>query len=331
MWVTSWAWAATVVVGNARAVDGAPLELHVDDGRLVHVGAPTGRPLNVDLRGATVLPAFVDSHVHLTYRPEARALAAAGVLAAVDLAAPLRALRGEEGPVRVLHAGPMITALGGYPTTSWGRDGYGLTCDGPAACAARVDELVAAGAAVVKVPVDGAPTLDDPTLMAVVERAHGHGRKVVVHALTEAGAARAAAAGADVLAHAPVEALTDATVSAWRGKAVIGTLAAFGGEAAHNLGRLHRAGAVVLYGTDFGNTSTAGISVDELHRMVSAGLSRREVLGAATEGPARFWDLPVGRLEVGREASFLVLDGDPLEDFAVLERPAAVWTRGQPR
>jgi imidazolonepropionase-like amidohydrolase len=184
----------------------------------------------------------------------------------------------------------MITPPGGYPTRSWGADGYGLECDGEAACVAAVDRVVDAGAAIVKVPIGaGGPDHDDATLRAIVARAHARDRLVAVHALDDASARRAAEAGADILAHTPVERLSADTVALWSTRAVISTLRAFGGTetAVDNLRRLHESGATVLYGTDLGNTRTAGIDPLELSLLAAAGLTDAEIRAAATADPAR--------------------------------------------
>ena len=150
----------------------------------------------------------------------------------------------------------------------------------------------------------------------------------------DADARLAAAIGADVLAHAPVERLSAAAIDAWKGRAVIGTLAAFGAspDALDNLARLRAAGATVLYGTDFGNTRDAGISVMEIAAMLAAGLGGDAIVESATAAPARVWGLvDHGAIEVGRSASLLVLDADPREDPLTLARPLQVWIDGTRR
>ena len=140
----------------------------------------------------------------------------------------------------------MITAPGGYPTRSWGAGGYGLECaDRVAACVAACRRR------------DGRrrERREDPARPRAGARrrrarrrhragAFERGAIVAVHALTDAAAARAAGAGADVLAHTPTETLSDATVAAWSGGAVISTLVAFGGSdtTVDNLRRLRAAG-----------------------------------------------------------------------------------------
>jgi imidazolonepropionase-like amidohydrolase len=62
-----------------------------------------------------------------------------------------------------------------------------------------------------------------------------------------------------------------------------------------------------------------------------AQLSPVETLRAATSDAARALGLEdvCGRLEVGAGADVLVVEGNPLEDLSVLERPAMVIARGQ--
>jgi imidazolonepropionase-like amidohydrolase len=149
--------------------------------------------------------------------------------------------------------------------------------------------------------------------------------KVAMHALGDADARTAAEAGADVLAHTPTAALSPETLASWNGKAVISTLSAFSGDVA----ALKAAGATVLYGTDFGNTRDAGISVEEIAALVDAGLTPAEVLAAGTTAPAAFWGLDdLGAIAAGKEASLLVLGADPLVDPSVLAAPEAVYLAG---
>jgi imidazolonepropionase-like amidohydrolase len=77
----------------------------------------------------------------------------------------------------------------------------------------------------------------------------------------------------------------------------------------------------VLYGTDFGNTTVAGIDAQELELLAEAGLDGAAILEAATAAPAAFWGLDgFGCIEVGAEAHVLVLDADPTLDPTTLSR-----------
>lgn len=308
-------------------VEATGATLHVVDGRFAPgQGGPT-----IGLPGRWIVPAFIDSHVHLAYLPEGDALASGGIAGAVDLASPRSFLAEDHAPLRVLAAGPMVTAVGGYPTASWGRNGYGESCDSAGSCAALVDSVLDAGAGLIKLPVTDAPVLDDASLAGAVAEAHARGVKVVSHALYAEDAERAVTAGVDVLAHTPVETID---AGPWAGRAVISTLAAFGGGATTvgNLAALRKAGATVLYGTDFGNTRAPGIDPDEIELMMAAGMDGAAIVAAGTSTPAAFWGFDtLGSLDAGKAGSFLVLDADPLVDPTTLGRPVQVWIDGARR
>ena len=228
----------------------------------------------------------------------------------------------------------MITGQRGYPTQSWGRNGYGLECADAKTATAAVDRLHQAGVDLIKISIVDQHDLEPSALRAAIQRAHALGLKVAVHALDNESARAAADAGADILAHTPITRLSDATVAAWKRRSVISTLGAFGGRgpATENLRRLHAAGTRVLYGTDLGNTRTAGINRGELELLRDAGIPARDILAAGTSEPAQFWGFDqLGGLEVGKRASFLLLDTDPLHDITVLARPAQVWISGKKR
>ncbi|MEE9281056.1 MAG: amidohydrolase family protein [Myxococcota bacterium] len=82
------------------------------------------------------------------------------------------------------------------------------------------------------------------------------------------------------------------------------------------LGRLHRAGGIIVASTDtpFANMMP-GFSLHlELAELVEAGLPNADVLQAATRVAAQVLrrDEELGTLEVGKIANVLILDGDPL-------------------
>jgi imidazolonepropionase-like amidohydrolase len=242
----------------------------------------------------TVLPGLVDAHVHFGLI-DYRALAGSAVVEAHDLgwlpgaAAGWRAALA--GSVRVEAAGPFHTAPGGYPAgRSWAPDGAVRAVTDPAGARAAVAEVVAAGAHTVKVTAHtGGPLLDDETLEALVDAGHAAGLPVSVHAEGAGQAARALAAGADVLVHAPwTEALDDATVEAIAATMTwISTLAIHEpperAVATDNLRRFVAAGGRVRYGTDMGNGPTpVGANPTEIRALGAAGLSGDALLTALT-------------------------------------------------
>ena len=324
----------TTLLRGATIAGGGQADVRIAGAMITAVGPlePLPGEAVVELGGSFLAPGFIDSHVHLVFLPGAKAMARGGVVAAVDLAAPLAAFDGDFSPLRVVLAGPMVTAVMGYPTQGWGAGGYGIECADASAAVAAVDLLHERGAGVIKVPVTGAPTLDDATLTAVVERAHEHGLKVASHALGDAEARRAGEAGADVLAHTPTSPMSATTRGLWSKRAVISTLGAFGGGAAavQNLADLRAEGARILYGTDYGNSTAAGIDGAEIALLSAAGLSPAEILAAGTSEPAAFWGLDgLGAIAPGKEASLLVLAEDPLVAPEALAEPSRVMVRGE--
>lgn len=326
----------SVVLRGGTVVGLGLADVVIQSGRItdVSVGAPHEGIEVVDVTGQYLVPGFIDSHVHLAYLPEAAALLDRGVVGVVDLAAPLSFLAEDHAPMQVIASGPMVTAVGGYPTQSWGRNGYGIECADTDSAEDAVDVVLSAGARVIKLPVTSQPQLSMAVLTAATARVHTHGFKVVSHALADDEAVIAASAGVDALAHTPTETLSAATLEMWSSRAVISTLAAFGGSNATvaNLAALHAAGTTVLYGTDFGNRREAGIDPDEIRLLAAAGLSSAQILAAATSVPAAYFGFEgLGTIAVGARGSVVVLPRDPLVDIAVLAVPDAVYVDGVPR
>ncbi len=75
------------------------------------------------------------------------------------------------------------------------------------------------------------PSLDVPTIEALVASAHSHGLTVAAHVSTASGAVTVARCGVDLLAHAPFDRMSDTQVSevAETGVAVIATLSILDG------------------------------------------------------------------------------------------------------
>ncbi|MFD6177905.1 MULTISPECIES: hypothetical protein [unclassified Isoptericola] len=280
---------------------------------LAPVTLPGTVPAEVRLRlqeAGTLLPPFTDHHVHLGLVDPAplrsRGVAAVHDLGgtAADLAALATATAGDPAMPRVAYAGAFLTAPGGYPgDRPWAPAAWVEEVADPAAAVAAVDRQVAAGASFVKVALHAGagPTPDDATLAAVVDRAHARGRDVVAHAEGPGQAARAFAAGADRLAHAPFsERLPDELLvamasggAAGRPTTWLSTLDVHGwgdptpeeaaayDTALDNVRRFVAAGGRVRYGTDLGNGPLpVGLNARELAALAAAGLGRRSLLQA---------------------------------------------------
>ncbi len=177
--------------------------------------------------------------------------------------------------------------------------------------------------------------LDPALLPELVALAHGEGLRVAVHVETEADMVVAIEADADIIAHLPSydanRRLSDETVELARasGIALVTTFslakrmeqrdpeeyAATLASQKDNLARLEKAGAWLVVGSD----NTRDTSRAEANHLAALGaLDNAALLRMWTVDCARllFPERKIGRLAEGYEASFLVLEGDPLADFA---------------
>jgi imidazolonepropionase-like amidohydrolase len=243
-------------------------------------------------------------------------------------------------------AGPIITAMGGYPSQSWGSDGYAAFVSTVGAARRLVQQLARDGADVIKVALEPGqpgsaawPVLDRSVLRAVVAAAHDAGLATIAHALRSDMVELAIDAGVDELAHTPTELLSESVVDAIaaHGISVVSTLQTFfaaglGRAAAANATALRRAGVVLRYGTDLGNAGThPGVDPRELDRLADTGLGRLGALRAATQLAAAAPGIRgrTGLIEAGRPAALVVLSGDPVAEPGVWRAPTAVIADGR--
>ena len=339
--------------GTARAFEGAVV---VDPGgRIAYLGPAPPGPIAGQVRmlggeGCWIGPGVVDAHVHLAFGVPDECLSA-GLVGVRDLGAPMALARqwqtGRRPPAPgrpfVGVAGPIITAPDGYPSRSWGADGFATFVGTGSDARETVRRLAAGGVDVVKIALEeghaGWPVPSAQVVAAVVDEAHRAGLAVVAHALTVDMVGRAVDAGVDELAHTPTERLPEALVEqiAAANIAVVSTLQTFfsdgaGEDAAANAAALHRAGVALRYGTDLGNAGTRqGVDPRELDRIADAGLGRLGALRAATETSAQAPGIRgrTGRLRVGEPAALVLLSGDPIAEPEVWLAPVAVLADGR--
>ena len=93
------------------------------------------------------------------------------------------------------------------------------------------------------------------------------------------------------------------------------------------VGRAFRMGVPILAGTDMLERRGESL-LDELDRLVRAGLSPRQALAAATVDPHRLTGRGPGPIRAGGEGSLIVVDGDPTTDIANVRRLSLVVLRG---
>jgi hypothetical protein len=95
---------------------------------------------------------------------------------------------------------------------------------------------------------------------------------------------------------------------------------------------LHKAGVPLLIGSDSFGIQVTGFSVHEdMEQLQSVGVSPYHVLRAATVMPARFLKrtASAGTINEGKNAQFVLLDKNPLDDIKNTRAIAGVMLKGQ--
>ena len=227
------------VLHDAALADGTSPSLRtatslvIEGGRIAWIGpndsVETTNAEVVDAGGATIVPAMVDCHSHLTMpggshwvqrgddapdvlrqvaRDNAKRLAQAGILWARDVGAPSADGEPLSIGVREEHRGTPGAPYMRVAGTWIGKTGYpGLfvTVDGPGLKDAALGQLVK-GADLVKLYMDAPGGVKDSPfsvadVRAAVDAVHSRGAKVAAHSTYLDGARVAAGAGVDSIEH----------------------------------------------------------------------------------------------------------------------------------
>jgi imidazolonepropionase-like amidohydrolase len=331
----------TLIVGS-RVFDGQQMlranSVLVAGGKVVAVGSraalkPRAKRVIV-FRNATVLPGFIDLHVHT----ESRASLKLGVTTIRNLGEPLLGLPpypDRPGWQRVRSAGPIVSVPGGYPAVYWGGD-IQIDATGPTSAAQVVNTLVDHGADVIKIAIETGPgtwpTLSLDEVKAIVAAAHARGRIVTAHVSDPTEAREALSGGVDELAHSPCGAPAPELMRelAERDVPMVGTMDVEKNcpFKVANVRSYVRAGGRLLYGTDF-SLVPPGIDVRELKLMAQAGLTSTQVLAAGTGEAGKELGENLGTVRAGAPADVVVVRGDPRKSLSVLGRPLLVLAGGK--
>ncbi len=182
------------------------------------------------------------------------------------------------------------------------------------------------------------PTLTVEELKAIVDEAHGWGKKVACHAYNGIGLQRALDGGCDSIEHG-LE-ITDAQIAQMvkQGTWYCATLAAYyhdwapadtlNGQrdrrrvADHGVSfqKALKAGVKIVFGTDMGGILWTEPMAQEFPRMAEFGMSPMEIIKSATSRAADMLDMTgeIGVVAPGAYADIVAVNGDPLHDIRVL-------------
>ena len=342
----------------------------IQNGRIIAAGPRTQVeiPANtniIDVKGRTILPGFINAHVHVAYSAHIlKAWAKSGVTTVRDLGAfgpytrakfvTRDTLNANPKCARLFAVGSFINAEGGYPIAYWG--GHAVTVTSPEEARQAVNKLIDDGADVIKTAMEsgyafgesGWPLLSPWEATALVDTAHERGKPVTAHVTSARDLERALDAGVDELAHMVVDKLSEKLISRMveTGTRWVPTLElwqrvsriypiSYGSMAIKNLALFVEAGGEVVLGTDYAGAPQVdfdlGMPIHEIEWMQEAGMTPLQIIVAATRNGARSCNIEreLGTLEKGKLADVLVVDGDPLVDVHALTKPRLILREGK--
>ncbi len=352
--------AVPLALVNGTLIDGtggAPLSdavILMENGRIAAVGTRgqvsiPGNARLLDVQGGAILPGFFNTHVHVSYYRAATlsGWVQGGVTTVCDLGAegpfpPLFAFRdavpAHPQYARLVAAGPIVTVPDGYPKAIWGSSG--LTVTSAEDARQKVTQLLEGGADIVKIGLESGaltrqtlPMLSPEETAAITEVAHAHGTTILAHVTVAADLEKAVDGRVDAVVHMVTDPLTpelarraaDAGIY-WVPTLELWNLIGPSSNVEGNLRSFVAAGGRVALGTDYAGSPNVsfelGMPMTEIRYMAEAGLTPMQIIVAATQNAAHICsqEQDLGTLEVGKIADVLVVNGDPLQDLAALQK-----------
>lgn len=323
-----------------------PIGLHVSYPRMALIGARNAR-VTLEAGFTTVRNAAASGYSDIALRD---------AINAGDVPGP-----------RMLVSGPALSITGGHgdqnflaPQFAFSNDGV---ADGIDEVMKKVRENIKYGADLIKIMASGgvASEGDNPALAqysleemkAIVETAHGLGRKVAAHAHSALAIKNAVLAGVDSVEHGSYINDEEIQLMKERGTYLVPTvyledwllqnMQNLGYTpnmmekaktvipiAQKNLSHAFKSGLKVALGSDAA-VYPHGLNAHEFGKMADMGLTPLEAIQAGTVTAADLlgWSDRVGTIEAGKFADLVAVDGDPIANVHVLENVRFVMKGGE--
>ncbi len=339
----------TIYLTNCRMIDGTgapPVDnatIAIKDSVIAAVGPDDSIaiPENAtvtDLEGLTVIPGFINAHVHQAYNEKnlenwlmcgVTTVRDESPMGTSDFPSDRDSLNNDPAHSRIVAANPILAPKGGY-----GRDFF----TSPDTAGEKVSQYISEGADIIKFSIEDnlqerawkMPTSEE--VKAIVDTAHEKGYKVSVHISHERNLKMAIDAGVDDIAHMVVEPISRETAEQMVEKGIywVPTLELWSyvsrdydldwvDVAIENLSVFYKAGGKIALGTDFAGYASDfdnGFPETEIDLMREAGMTPMDIIVAATKNAAHVCGLnsTLGTLEAGKTADLLVVSGDPMDE-----------------
>jgi len=308
----------------------------------------------IDVKGATIMPGIINAHVHRCYREShLKPLLQGGVTTVRDLGGEpqfsIRDLQLKDSTnARLVAAGQMVTAPGGYPSGA-----IGLEVSSPRDAEQKITRLIDNGADLIKIVFENNlqgrvwPVLPIEVARSIIKTAHSKNRLVSAHAMRVENIELAIDAGVDDVAHMVFDPIPDEYINQMIEKNIywVPTLELYNGAIImgkipdmktplSNLRRFVAAGGKVALGTDFAGYITQfdlGMPITEMTLMEKAGMTPEQIIVAGTKNAAKVCGLEkeIGTLSQGKIADLIAVNGNPLKNIQVMEKVRMVIHNGE--
>ena len=361
----------STTIKNVRVFDGqtltAPTNVTFSKGIITNIGGEVPVDTEViDGQGMSLLPGYIDTHIHIDSRDNCVLGVKSGITTFIDQMCdqtelidslrepeePITNVRSVYLPVQAQPGKMFIDDIGYEPPYVKTKEDVRRT----------IDNEIEKGAIVIKMLLDLPPIttgmLADELIEETVRYAHEQGKLVSAHTTSVEAYRLAAKYGVDFLNHTPKDQpvpmdiineikrkdLTVIPTTVMQEGIVRNMQKIMPERAGHfdnvleTVRRLHSAGVRMLVGTDANHTNkmcfiTHGESIfREFEFLHEAGLSNIDILRGTTSVAAECFGLTDrGTIAIGKRADLVLVEGDPTQDITACRNIRKVWVNGRIR